>query len=90
VTEFEIPTAQGEVTQVTLVGHALPLIIARGPDDNLWFTERDAIGRVTPAGALTEFSLPTRGTIPVGIAAGPDGNVWFTESMGNKIGYIAP
>ena len=63
-----------------------------GPDGNLWFTE-DAgnnIGRITPAGEITEFPLPTPGSGPAGITVGPDGNLWFTEQIGNKIGRINP
>jgi streptogramin lyase len=62
--------------------------IAAGPDGNLWFTESQThlIGRMTPAGVITEFTIPTTNGAPFGIAAGPDGNVWFTESKGIKAG----
>ena len=33
-----------------------------------------------PAGAVSEFPLPTATAVPTAIAAGPDGNLWFTES----------
>jgi len=71
-----------------------PIGIASGPDGNLWFTEQkgDKIGRITTAGVITEFTIPTvpYGSGPIGIASGPDGNLWFTEgtSSGNKIGRI--
>ena len=47
-----------------------------GSDHNLWFTEssRDRIGRMTPAGVLSEFPIPTAGGSPTEIASGPDGN----------------
>lgn len=63
--------------------------IALGPDGNLWFAEFTAgkIGRITPAGVVTEFSIPS-GAMPWGIAAGPDGALWFTEQAGGKIGRI--
>jgi len=36
----------------------VPSFIASGPDGNLWFTEPTGkIGRLTPAGALTEFPV---------------------------------
>ncbi len=76
----------------------MPLGIAAGPDGNLWFTEElgNQIGRITPAGKITEFTLPTNcgdstfGCQPFGITAGPDGNLWFAELNGNRIGRITP
>ena len=44
------------------------------------------IGRITPAGVITEFAIPTPFAGPNRITAGPLGNVWFTETYGNKIG----
>ena len=71
-----------------------PFEITKGPDGNLWFTERAAgqpIGRITPTGEVTEFSTGiTAGSDPFGIAAGPDGNLWFTELLGNRVGRITP
>jgi streptogramin lyase len=78
-----------------------PIGITAGPDGNMWFTEDlpSKIGRITPAGVITEFALPpplsqndagTRG--PSAITLGPDGNLWFTETFGpyNSIGKISP
>src|SRR5262249_10210608 len=58
------------------------------PDGNLWFTEPDAnqIGRITPAGQITLFTVPTAGSQPTGIVAGPNGNIWFTEAASRHIG----
>ena len=67
----------------------LPNGIAQGPDGNggrcLWFTEKAAnkIGRITTAGAITEFALP-RTVGPGPIAEGSDGNMWFTSNALNK------
>jgi virginiamycin B lyase len=43
----------------------------------LWFTEDSGnkIGRITPAGVITEFSIPTPNSRPYDIATGPDGNL---------------
>jgi streptogramin lyase len=59
-----------------------PESITAGPDGNLWFTEfwTNRVGRLSPAGTLTEFSIPTVDSAPRGIVSGPDGNVWFVES----------
>ena len=47
------------------------------------------IGRITPAGVVTEFA-PPRPAQPTSIAAGPDGNLWFTELRRQQIGRITP
>ena len=62
--------------------------IVAGPDGNLWFVEGSAIGRVTPAGTVTEFSSGLTGSGLSGIAVGPDGNLWFAESGNDRIGRI--
>ena len=60
----------------------------------MWFTEQAAnkIGRITTAGAITEFPIPTAGSHPAGIVATPDsdGSLWFTEQAANKLGKISP
>ena len=62
--------------------------VAAGPDGNIWFTQlAGMIGRITPAGVITEFSVPPGAIIssPYAIVAGADGNIWFTEVEGNNI-----
>src|SRR5262245_55329689 len=89
VTEFPVPTVPANTYGIT-----------RGPDGNMWFTEAlsGKIGRITPAGVVTEFALPPD-TQPYGITVGSDGNLWFAEqffgagaqtgAMG-RIGRITP
>ena len=72
---------------------ASPYGITAGPDGNLWFTEIDGdrIGRITPAGVVTEFSAGiTTGAFPYAITVGSDGNLWFTEFGGDRIARITP
>ena len=78
VTEFSIPTGSS------------PVGVTAGPDGNLWFTELygNKVGKITPAGAVTEFPNPTSGSSPSEITAGPDGNLWFADYYGNKVGKI--
>ena len=63
-----------------------------GRDNNVWFTETvgGKVGKITTAGVITEYAIPTAGAMPHGITAGPDGNLWFTETGGNKIGEVTP
>ncbi len=86
-TKFSLPVAQNVSVGSTRPNPDLA-DIAAGPDGDLWFTEfsGNAIGRITPAGVITEFAIPTAGSGPIGIAAGPDGNVWFAESEGAQVG----
>jgi streptogramin lyase len=66
-------------------------IITTGPDGNLWFGEYfcNQVGRITPAGTITEFPVPTGNfNFSQGITTGPDGALWFTEYLANKIGRI--
>jgi virginiamycin B lyase len=92
-------TTSGDVTDEFSLPEPANGPIVASPDGNLWFTEvglddatvpadnpLDNIVRMTPAGVVTEFALPTPGGGPFGLAIGPDGNLWFTESAGNKIG----
>src|SRR5437667_299854 len=81
------PTAQantGLKLFPTPTASSRPTGIAAGPDGNLWFTETgaNAIGRITPAGVITEFPIPTANSSPWAITAGPDGNLWFTMPLG--------
>jgi virginiamycin B lyase len=66
--------------------------ITTGPDGALWFAEEAAsqIGRITIAGVITEFPIPTPccNTSPIGITTGPDGALWFTEYTNGSIGRI--
>jgi streptogramin lyase len=71
----------------------LPGDITGGPDGTLWFTafgtepQTGKIGRITPTGVVSEFSLPLN-SFSNSITAGPDGNICFKEP--DKIGRITP
>ena len=69
--------------------------ITAGPDGNIWYSRvGDRIGRVTPAGAITEFDVMGAPTASLGwagdLAPGPDGNVWWVSTRGGRIGRITP
>jgi parallel beta-helix repeat protein len=71
-------------------GNTAPAVIKAGPDGNLWFTEAigNVVARITPAGAITQFLVPTPNSAPGGLTTGLDGNLWFTEGLGNQIGRL--
>jgi streptogramin lyase len=94
VTEFLTPTRTSNPMGVTGETSS-PLSITTGPDGALWFTEgmADQIGRVTTAGAFSEYPLPSRDTMhanPEGIATGPDGAIWFTQPLRGNLGRLDP
>ena len=86
ISEFPISTPNNQLGDITA-----------GPDGAVWFTEiipnaqngnvtiTGKIGRITPAGQISEFPLSSN-SYARGITAGPDGNLWFTEP--GKIGRI--
>jgi streptogramin lyase len=60
--------------------------LTAGPDGNVWFSARNVegeggpvVGKVSPAGELTEYKAPDGAG---SIVAGSDGNLWFAESDG--------
>jgi len=67
-----------------------PNVVTVGPDHALWYTDRglNAIGRMTTAGRVTMYPLPSKDAVPDYIAVGPDGALWFTELKAGKIGRI--
>jgi virginiamycin B lyase len=79
-----------------------PNSITAGPDGNVWFTNHTtrslpnigtppAIGRITPAGEITEFRAGmSYASAPDGIVAGPDGALWFTDRELQSIGRVVP
>jgi streptogramin lyase len=77
----------------TRINSSGPLGIAVGPDGNLWFSESSAgrIGRITTAGAITEFSKGlSDDSSPQGVAKSPEDYLWFADQSGNRIGRITP
>lgn len=91
-------TPDGEVTEFPMPRpNSGPGDITAGADGNLWLVELggvmdglavdgNRVARVTPAGEITEFAIPSAGGTPINIAAGPDGNVWYTK--GTAIGRV--
>lgn len=57
-------------------------VIGAGPDGAVWYPTTSSpngpvlIGRITPDGTITRFTLPHNGLVSQ-ITAGPDGGVWF-------------
>ena len=74
--QFKVPTADSQ-----------PRAITSGSDGNRWFTEGTEftgapakIGRITSAGAVTEFPVDCNGCIITDIARGPGDTLYFTSN----------
>lgn len=97
--------AGGEGVEVPLTAGLLPgskpTSITTGADGNIWFGDdgtTKAVGRITPSGAMSEFSIglqfrsnPASSEfveLLQGIAPGPDGNVWFVDNAKNQAGNL--
>jgi streptogramin lyase len=77
------------ITEYPLAPGAAPQGIPVGPDGNVWFVENggNKVGRITPAGVLTEFPLPTAQSLPSQIVLG-GGDVYYTAAGVVKVGYL--
>ncbi|HEY0381836.1 MAG TPA: hypothetical protein VGC72_06530 [Candidatus Elarobacter sp.] len=65
-------------------GNACPALTLN-TDGNVWYACNDAVGKVTPAGVITEFA----GHGSQYIGAAPDGAVWI-QGSGLNVGRVAP
>jgi len=67
-----------------------PYLITWGFSGDLWFTEPEfnQVAKITAAGAITEFPVPTANSNPLGIATVGGTDAWFTEYNANKIGHV--
>lgn len=74
----------------TTAGCGSQSAITTSTDGTIWFADIpcNKIGKITTAGVITEYSIPTVASKPWGIADDKKGNMWFTEQQGNKIGMI--
>jgi virginiamycin B lyase len=89
-------TYNGKVSEYPMpAGGGSPINIAVGPDRNLWYTRGATLGRVTPAGVVTEFSAGADARA-VGLSAGSDrepptrlvNRLWFADGGANHISYL--
>ncbi|TAM61323.1 hypothetical protein EPN52_03060 [bacterium] len=72
-----------------------PNFIVEASDGNLYFTEdasstsiQDKVGRITPAGVITEIGTLAPQSYPNEIRIGKDGNAYFTEYSSAKLGKV--
>jgi streptogramin lyase len=80
----------GHVTEYPLSVGSDAIGLSKGPDGNMWFADAslNKIGKITPTGTVTEFTVPTSNAGVNDIVTGPDGNLWFTELTAPAIGKV--
>lgn len=85
-------TLAGEMKGYRMVQGSRPQWLTAASDGAIWFTDSgtNKIGRISAAGTLKEFAVPTPNAGVLGVCQGPDGNVWFVEEGANKIGSVTP
>jgi len=79
----------GVITEFPIASGGKPSSIvaaSTAPSGSLSRVSRIRIGRITSAGAISEYQVPTSNSDPTGITAGPDKNVWFSELSSKQIG----
>lgn len=89
------PTGEVRAFTAGITAGSGPSGIAPGPDGNVWFAEAagDAVARITPDGAVTEFPLGLAtfaGGGPSQIVTGPDGNLWITYAFPDSVVRMTP
>jgi streptogramin lyase len=94
----------GEVTEFNAEGTYKPRWLTLGPEGDVWYTaglpglklvgegESSAIGRITPSGAVTEFTLKNKKSGLQEITTGADGDLWFVNASKatDAIGRVTP
>jgi virginiamycin B lyase len=74
-------TPDGIVTTTKV--HGSPYGIVEGPDNAVWFTAENVIGRFN--GKFEWYATPSTAAM---IATGPDGALWFTMNATSSVGRI--
>ncbi len=84
-------------TTVNAVEYTLPhgrvawSSIIVGPDSYLWFTEQNAISKMSVNGAYQRFPLKPSDVGPGTLTIGPDGNIWVNPATGvSTAGGVVP
>ncbi len=81
------------MTQYAVATGSSPYAITSASDGNLWYvtSQSGKVGRITPTGTFTEFSVPGLSTVNNDkyIVGGSDGAVWIYDSNQRKIIRVA-
>ena len=72
--------------------NSAPRGITAGPDGNVWYVGLVGgfVGRVTPAGQISEFAIAQTEDRLTGICAGPDRNLWVVGQGATRVWRVNP
>jgi streptogramin lyase len=80
IESFTVPTPNANAASIAAAGNG-----------DMWFVEsaQDKLGKISPAGTITEIPIPADAglDIPLAIAKGADDRLWFTTE-GSTIGAV--
>jgi streptogramin lyase len=90
--------AASPVAEIALpIPDVVPTGLAAGPDGSVWYAANaGGIGRVDPAGKVTEYAVGANSKdllgIPDAMAAAQDGSLWFTDLSTStpRVGRVDP
>ncbi len=86
-------TTVTQASQFPLAGESEPRAVIAGPGGDVWFSQatQAGIAKITPAGQVTEYKLPTSGSGGIDeLAKGPEENIWFVNAGASTFGNITP
>jgi virginiamycin B lyase len=90
IEQFPIPDTSGVPRGD--YGSPMPRYITLGPDGAMWFTDGgdEEIGRITPAGAISEYPIGTAGEVSPEQITAYAGQLWFAEAGVTALGSVDP
>ncbi|HET7466110.1 MAG TPA: choice-of-anchor D domain-containing protein, partial [Candidatus Dormibacteraeota bacterium] len=92
VVEYAVPNPSPPGTSCAGCGTASLEGMVAGPDGNIWFVDAglNMVGKITPAGVITQFPVPATGAGSRSITVGPDGNFWIATTLPDSIVRLTP
>jgi virginiamycin B lyase len=88
-------TPSGEWSSTAARQTASERSVSPAAGGGVWFVQRsdqtvDTVGRISAAGQVSEFPIPSHESGPHAIVEGHEGDAWFTEYFADKIGRVTP
>jgi hypothetical protein len=82
-------TTAGAISEFPLATGLSPYDLKGGADGAMWFTADSCIGRITPSGEVTAWTVNGAGRL-LGIVAAPDGSIWAADDLKSALWHFTP